>query len=648
MLTSLVSLFLACSSFLILELVNFRSSMTREMTGIADIIAINSLAPLEFQDRISGQETLNALRASPEIFAAAIYTEDGKIFAAYMRSDLKDPKLSKTLHTPKKDGDYLKDGHLALFRPIFRDNKRVGTVYLESDLSAVTTTLKRYGIISFLVLLFSSLVAFILSAKLQKKISQPILDLAKTSQEICEGKNYSVRATKQSNDEIGYLTDRFNEMLTQVQDRDNELQHAYNALEERVQERTQELQYEVNIRRETEIKLIHAKEEAEKSSNAKSEFMSRMSHELRTPMNAILGFGQLLEYDEEEPLTEAQRLRLKEILNAGDHLLELINEVLDLSRIESGELSISVESFDTVDIVISVIALVQPLAQERGIKIINQVPAEPPVVVKADQTRIKQVILNLLSNAIKYNRENGTVTIASEILNDGRVRISVTDTGFGIPKDRQEELFEPFNRLDADETNIEGTGIGLTVSKRLLQMIGGSIELESELGEGSCFSIYIPEGELPEFEEIKIPIQPLSKTLEIQNHSEHTILYVEDNLENLKLAQEILKQKPQIKLISAPEANTGIELAREHKPNLILMDINLPGLSGVEAFKQLKTYEETQFIPVIAVSANAMQSDIDRAMSIGFHSYITKPIQVIDFLDKISSCLNSIDINESI
>ena len=413
MLTSLVSLFLACSSFLILELVNFRSAMVREMSGVADIISITSLASLEFQDSEAGRETLNALRVDQEISAAAIYTDDGEIFVTYIRSDLKSSKHSKIPVRPQLDGDYLEDGTLALFRPIVLEEKRVGTVYLQSDLKEVVTTLQRYGITSFVVLVFSSLVAFILSAKLQAKISQPILDLAKTSQEVSEKKNYSIRASKQSLDEIGYLTDQFNEMLTQVQDRENELQHAYNVLEERVQERTQELQQEVNIRRETESKLIFAKEEAEKSSKAKSEFMSRMSHELRTPMNAILGFGQPLEYDNDEPLTESQMIRLKEILNAGNHLLELINELLDLSRIESGELSVSVESFDAVNIIQSVIALVQPMAQERGIKIINQISPESPMVIKADQTRIKQVILNLLSNAIKYIRENGTLTVAN-------------------------------------------------------------------------------------------------------------------------------------------------------------------------------------------------------------------------------------------
>ena len=389
-----------------------------------------------------------------------------------------------------------------------------------------------------------------------------------------------------------------------------------------------EMAIDISEQKKAEEDLILTKNKAEKSSRAKSEFLSRMSHELRTPMNAILGFAQLLDYDTKEPLTNSQREKNQEILKAGNHLLDLINEVLDLSRIESGQLNLSVEDFFVVNVIDDALALIRPLAVERNIQITNNLSNHPELCIQADPTRFKQVLLNLLSNAIKYNPEGGSITLDFQKSDEGRIRIDVTDTGEGISKDKQDLLFQPFNRLDAQNSAIEGTGIGLTITKRLIELMNGIISVHSAPGEGSRFSIEIPEGKQLAPTRENGEFCPELKAPENAGAQKWTLLYVEDNASNLMLIELILQTRPDIKFLSAPQAQLGIDLAREHIPDLILMDINMPELNGFDAMKNLQNFEETRHIPIIAVSANAMESDIKNGLDAGFKGYITKPFNI--------------------
>jgi len=413
--------------------------------------------------------------------------------------------------------------------------------------------------------------------------------------------------------------------ITERKNAERELNRVNAELETRVEERT------------IDFKL--AKEEAERASQAKSDFLSSMSHELRTPMNAILGFGQLLEYDTKEPLSNSQKNRVNEILKAGNHLLKLINEVLDLSHIESGQLDLSVEDIFVSNTIDDALTLISPMAEQRNIQITNHLSNHPQLSIKADLTRFKQVLLNLLSNAVKYNQDGGSITLDFQKNDEDKIRIDIIDTGEGISEDNLNHLFKPFNRLGSENSALEGTGIGLTITKHLIEMMGGTISVQSTLGKGSQFSIVFAEGKQVAWQQEKQVITPELKAPENTGEQKRTLLYVEDNPANLMLVEQILRSRSEIKLLSAPQAQMGIELARVHKPDLILMDINMLEMDGITAMKKLKNYEETRDIPVIAVSANAMECDIKRGLDAGFNGYITKPFDIPKLLIEVDRFL---------
>jgi PAS domain S-box-containing protein len=390
---------------------------------------------------------------------------------------------------------------------------------------------------------------------------------------------------------------------------------------------------DISERKQAETSLIQAKDEAERANRAKSDFLSSMSHELRTPMNAILGFAQLLESNPGEPLTDSQQESVKQILKGGYHLLDLINEILDLAKIEAGKITISLESVALGPVIDEVLTLVGPMAELHRIQVHNQTTPHHDRHVQADHLRLKQVLLNLLSNAVKYNREGGYVWVVSQILANGSLQIRVTDTGPGIPQNQLDSLFEPFNRLGADKTEVEGTGIGLTITKRLVELMAGTLSVSSTIGQGSTFSVELPiaSGSL------------IDHAVSIENipESTQTVLYVEDNPSNLALVKGILSRRASIRLLTAPQAQLGLDLARSHRPDLIILDINLPGMDGYDVLKLLKTFDETRDIPVLALTANATPRDLERGRVAGFARYLIKPLDVPLFLDTVDAFLSA-------
>ncbi|MBU1263453.1 MAG: PAS domain S-box protein [Gammaproteobacteria bacterium] len=386
--------------------------------------------------------------------------------------------------------------------------------------------------------------------------------------------------------------------------------------------------------------LESAKAVAEKANLAKSNFLSSMSHELRTPLNAILGFAQLLETGAPAP-TAAQIIRLHQIVKAGWYLLDLINEILDLAVIESGKLSLSLEPLSLSDVLLECEAMIGPQAQQRGINLLFD-KVDPSWFAHADHTRVKQALFNLLSNAIKYNRDHGMVAVTCTALSPERVRISIRDSGAGLPPEKLTQLFQPFNRLGQETGVEEGTGIGLVVTKQLVELMGGTIGVESTVGVGSEFWIELIRDVMPQLAAEHAMAADLAPPAQ-GNAALRTLLYVEDNPANLMLVEQIIEGHPQVRMLSARDATLGIALARAHQPEVILMDINLPGLSGIQALKILREDPATAHIPVLAISANAMPRDIQKGLEAGFFRYLTKPIKVSEFMNALDMALERAD-----
>jgi CheY-like chemotaxis protein len=365
-----------------------------------------------------------------------------------------------------------------------------------------------------------------------------------------------------------------------------------------------------------------------------------MSHELRTPLNAILGFAQLLQRDKKEPISLRHRERVDQILKGGEHLLRLIDDILDLSRIEAGGLSISTEPVDVADVLAEVKATLEPMASRQGISVdVDAAPLELPMV-SVDRTRFAQILMNFGSNAIKYNRPSGRVTFTVTAPSAGSVRVTVWDTGMGIPVEKQEKLFQPFQRAGQETGPIEGTGIGLVITKRLAEMMRGGVGFRSVAGDGSQFWVDVPIHESAPRSSKKPVVTASALSDRILGGARRTILYVEDNPANVTFMRDLLSAFENLDLLTASTAEIGIELAHAHLPEVILMDINLPGMSGLDALRALRAVPETRDIPVIALTAAASERDRQRGVEAGFYRYITKPVMVEDLVNALEALLS--------
>ena len=646
LLTTLVALVISLGTIVVYDLRAYHRNLVADISTQAELLGHMSSAALAFDDERLAQENLNLMRIRPRVTAGALYKADGSLFASYRANERVGALPAKV----GKEGESIAGSSVELFKPIVDNGELLGTVYLRADYELAGRTAD-YLAIALGVTVLALLVALLLLRRLDFVITQPILDIADVAREVIETGDYSRRARKLSDDEVAQLVDSFNKMLAEIELRTHALERSNGELAREGEQRTEAQQEVMRLNQELEVRvhertvqlemtngeLAMAMEEARSANYAKSAFLSSMSHELRTPLNAILGFAQILSSDRLPSTLEQKKEFAGHILKSGRHLLTLINEILDLAKVESGTVSLSLEPVGLDAILQECRDMIAPLASQRGIGM--AFPDACPLNVLADRTRLKQILLNLLSNALKYNREQGQVAIECAPHASGRVRISVRDTGVGLDAEQLALLFQPFNRLGQEGGTEEGSGIGLVVTKRLVELMDGSIGVTSAPGEGSTFWI-----ELRVVDALPMPAAPALPRPDLAgallDHSAPvTLLYVEDNPANLTLVEEIVRYCPQLQLLTATDGRLGVEMARTHLPQLILMDINLPHVNGTDALKLLRADPRTAHIPVIALTANAMPGDVERSMALGFYRYLTKPINLEEFTEAINSTL---------
>ena len=609
--------------------------------GISDseeLIARAAALSAEFNTPITpGFEALvfKASRGIEDIYELTYIRKDGTRFPAIVSvSALRDADekvigylLIGTDNTARKQVE----AEQALLDQRLRDQQFYTRSLIESNIDALMTTDPR-GIISDVNQQMEALTGCsrdeLIGAPFKDYFTEPQRAEAAITRVLREGKVTNYELTAQARDGKQTVVS-YN--ATTFHDRNRNLQGVFAA----ARDVTERKQFEHALQ-ETNVELEGARAAAEKANLAKSEFLSSMSHELRTPLNAVLGFAQLMASETPPPSAPQQR-SLDQILKGGWYLLRLINEILDLAMIESGKITMSQESMALSEVLADCKSMIEPQALKRGIQMVFPRFARP-LYVHADRTRVKQVMINLLSNAIKYNRSAGTVTVDCAAVEGGRVRVNVRDTGAGLSAEQLGQLFQPFNRLGQEDSAEEGTGIGLVVTKQLVELMGGAIGVDSAIGVGTTFWIELEATEAPAL--LGGHGHAAGAALAPDQTAPRTLLYVEDNPANLSLVEQLIARRADLRLLTAIDGHLGIQLARTYQPDVILMDINLPGISGYGCLKILQDDPTTKHIPVLALSANAVPRDIEKGIEAGFFRYLTKPIKVQEFMDALDLALH--------
>ena len=753
MLTTTAALLFAALGFCLFDLLAFRNTEARELASVADIIGAHSTPALQFQDPTSGRETLATLKVDPRVISAVLYTQDKKTFASYFR----DPEnKSILLSQPRPAGNYFEKGQILIFRPILLNGEQVGTIFIHSDLQNFYERLKQYGIIAFIVLVISLLGAFLLSSKLQKTISSPILHLSNLANRVSTERNYALRAVNESQDELGELVNQFNDMLSQIQDRDLALQEAHQELEAKVRERTHDLENEIQIRRKSEaalrdseerlrsildhattvvymkdielhyvlvnrqfekvfgvtheqvrgktdyeifpeeqaerfasrdntilesgqplefeeqfevngkietylsirfplrdsegyiyavcgldtniterknfeMELQKAKIEADSANSAKSAFIANMSHEIRTPLNAIMGYSQILRRD--ATLSPEQHKALERIDSSGNNLLAIINDILDISKIEAGRMELHEGNFNMNHIVDAMSTLFKLKCQEKGLILETSTIPENRCRVYGDEEKLKQVLTNLLSNAVKFT-DSGTVTLHIVPKDNDKFLFEVRDTGKGISEEAQKTIFEPFKQ-DAEGIKKGGTGLGLAICRKQVLLMGSDLHVSSKIGEGSCFyfTLKLPpaQGKLESDKKIS------KKVIRVADEYSVTALVTDDNSDNRTVLSHLLKNIG-VKVIEAENGHEALKKTREHLPDIIFMDIRMPIMDGREAITKLVEEFGSERFKIVAITASAMQHDREQIMKLGSHEVVLKPFRA----NQVFECLKNL------
>ena len=628
-LVSGAALLLACAAFIAFDMITFRQAMLRNLSTQAQIIGSNSVSALLFNDPQSAENTLLALKAAPNILSAQVYLPDGRPFASYSRDRGRHNPVPPPIPSGQAQTHWIEDDQIALVRSIVLDGKPIGAVYIRSDLQELHSRFQRYAAIAAIVLSACLLAALLISSIFRRAVADPIVDLSKIAKVVSQDKNYSVRATPiRSPAELAILIDAFNEMLAQIQQSESALRMARDGLEQRVRERTAELEAAKREVEEFSRSVLLAKEEVERGSKFKDQFLSTMSHELRTPLNAVLGFSDLLADERYGPLNDRQQRYVTHIHTGGEHLLKLISDILDLSKIEAGRMELTREHVTVASAFAEVISGLYPLAEKKSQALLQKV--EPNLHVYADAMRFKQILMNLVANAIKFTPEDGRIELVARRVED-QVRMEVHDNGPGIPPDQQQRIFEAFVRLTQTGSATEGTGLGLAITSRLVELHGSKLGIESQPGEGTSFYFSLPLVAI-------IPDQPPETLVPVPRaRKAPRILVIEDNEVTGQLIQSQLTSSG-YETLKCAQPERATEIAAEHQPDAITLDLLMQPVHGLEVLLQLKNDPRTSTIPVIVVTI-VDQPGVGTAL--GADEYLIKPVDKATLLAAVERCLRS-------